>query len=108
MKTFRIDRKKWLRGPNSANMLWNGEAGCCLGHVIHQNQRCTWYDLFMMYLPSDYYHNKSILTEDGKNNHLADEAMLFNDSDLFKSDRLREKHLRSLFKKHGYKLEFYN
>jgi hypothetical protein len=119
MKTFRIDRKKWLRGMSTVeNSLWcaDRQAGCCLGHVIHQTTKCSWDDLESLREPKKFYKKPSILTEirfsfpdygNLVNNTLALEAMVIND-DAMCSDEDREKDLKELFNRHGYNLEFYN
>jgi hypothetical protein len=123
MKTFRIDRKKWLRGESTTeNLLWcaDRKAGCCLGHVIHQTTKCSWDDLESLGEPKKFYKKSSMLTEISvdtefsfddyvslENNRLAQEAMLIND-DVMCSDEDREKDLKDLFNRHGYNLEFYN
>ena len=121
MKTFRIDRKKWLRGGSTfENRLWcaQRQAGCCLGHVIHQTTKCSWDDLEGLGEPKKFYKQPSMLTEYSsdlsyhnyvylENNRLAQEAMLINDETLTPDD-VREEQLKELFNKHGYNLEFYN
>jgi len=120
IKTFRIDRKKWLRGKldfYNNNVLWcdKRQAGCCLGHVIHQTMKCSWDDLKGGGSPEDFYKKPSLLTQYNEssnyiyleNNSLAQSAMLIND-DVMCSDEDREKDLKDLFNSHGYNLEFYN
>lgn len=117
MKTIRINRKKWLRGriDDRINYLWCSErqAGCCLGHAIHQTAKCAWKDLDQMAMPTTYYGKSSFLTEfgpDGVNqdtNDLAEQAMSINDSNDI-SEEQREKRLIKLFAENNIKLEFYN
>jgi len=114
MKTIRINRAKWLRGSvDSSNYLWCSErqAGCCLGHAIHQTAKCAWEDLAGKSLPSSYYDKSSFLTEavlDGgfASNELANEAMSINDANI--SEASREERLTELFRSYNIKLEFYN
>lgn len=113
MKTIRIDRDKWLRGKGVfRNLLWcpKREAGCCLGHAIHQTAKCAWKDLARKPAPRMYYDKPSFLTHfchDGlEHNEFAEEAMVINDADI--SEASREKRLIKLFAKNNIKLEFYN
>ena len=70
MTKIKIDRKKWLRGNkdpqgNEASVyLWNNEcnAGCCLGHVIHQTNKVPYNNLHKLSSPEDFFHRTSILT----------------------------------------------
>ena len=125
MKTIRINRAKWLRGNIDnkfiSNDLWcpKREAGCCLGHAIHQTAKCAWKDLARKSAPRMYYDKPSFLTNfchDGStyfshdgldNNEFAYKAMRINDA-LNISDALREKRLIKLFAEYNIKLEFYN
>lgn len=114
MKTFRINRKKWLRGDQIHAQLWDStqNKGCCLGHVIKQTTNCSWANLDGKTCPEHYYTKNSLLTEirldEGcHDNYLTKEAMNINDNpDITDNDR--EGALIKLFSKHGYNLEFYN
>lgn len=127
MKTIRINRAKWLRGSvgSSYNSLWCSErqAGCCLGHAIHQTTKCSWKDLDKIDNPRKYYSRESFLTKgygygygfgDGptfhvngfKNNEFALAAMDLNDSIV--DSTVREELLIKLFAENNIKLEFYN
>jgi hypothetical protein len=115
MKTIRINRAKWLRGSNKekVNYLWcsQRQAGCCLGHAIHQTAKCAWKDLRGLTTPLFYYSKPSFLTEIGPDgftsNDLAEQAMSINDSNDI-SEEQREKRLIELFAENNIKLEFYN
>jgi hypothetical protein len=121
MKIVRINRKKWIRGKYSPEgefvetSLWdpNIEAGCCLGHAIHQVSGCSWKKLSFVSSPQGILKGKSFLTtrdhgySEVYNNALAKDAMEINDNSSI-SDKIREKRLISLFKKNKIKLEFYN
>jgi hypothetical protein len=115
MKTIRINRAKWLRGSvgSSYNSLWCSErqAGCCLGHAIHQTAKCSWNDLRDLTTPPLYYSKPSFLTKLGPDgftsNDFADEAMNINDTNAI-SEEQREKRLIKLFAENNIKLEFYN
>ena len=120
MKTIRIDRKKWLRGKEAnsngefvPSYLWcpDRQAGCCLGHAIHQTTNCAWKDLAGKSVPSSHYARNSFLTYLGPdgldNNNFADEAMTINDAPDI-SEALREEGLIELFAENNIKLEFYN
>lgn len=121
MKIVRIDREKWIRGGYSPEgesvqtSLWdpNINAGCCLGHAIHQVSGRTWEQLSFKSSPQRILKGKSFLTEwDAEfssvdNNALAEDAMEINDDSSI-SDKMREKALIKLFKKNKVKLEFYN
>lgn len=117
MKTITISRKKWLRGDDNgevANVLWckDRNAGCCLGHVIHQTQRCTWNDMLDIDTPAGLYDaneiRSSILTtmteEEVQDNVLSGKAMAINDGVM--RETTRERRLTKLFKSHGIKLVF--
>lgn len=120
MKTIRINRKKWLRGAGVdldgafvPNYLWcpDRQAGCCLGHAIHQTAKCSWKDLAGKSIPESYYRKNSFLTDlrtDGTaNNWFADDAMSINDAaDI--SEEKREKRLIEIFAENHIELEFYN
>ena len=115
MKTIRIDRKKWLRGKTGKkNYLWcsKRQAGCCLGHAIHQTTKCSWKDLDNIDNPRAYYSRESFLTEpifdvNGlKNNEFALAAMDLNDDNRVDST-VREELLIKLFAENNIKLEFY-
>ena len=116
MKTIRINRAKWLRGKNSQkNYLWcsKRQAGCCLGHAIHQTTKCSWKDLDKIDNPSAYYSRESFLTEPTfhvngfKSNEFALAAMDLND-DIRVDSTVREELLIKLFAENNIKLEFYN
>ena len=117
MKTIRINRKKWLRGriDDQVNYLWcsKRQAGCCLGHAIHQTAKCAWKDLNKKAVPTTYYNKPSFLTQFGHNgatldvNDLAEDAISINDSTNI-SEEKREKRLIELFAENNIKLEFYN
>ena len=116
MKTIRIDRKKWLRGriDDQVNYLWcsKRQAGCCLGHAIHQTAKCSWKDLDQMAIPTMYYNKPSFLTEFGPDgayimNNFAELATYINDANE-PSEPEREWLLTELFAKNNIKLEFYN
>lgn len=115
MKTIRINRAKWLRGKTSQkNYLWcsKRQAGCCLGHAIHQTTKCSWKDLDKIDNPRTYYSRESFLTEsifdvNGlKNNQFALAAMDLNDTIV--DSTVREELLIKLFAENNIKLEFYN
>ena len=115
MKTIRINRAKWLRGSvgGNNNYLWCSErqAGCCLGHAIHQTAKCSWNDLRNKPTPPFYYSKPSFLTKfepyGFTSNHFADEAMSINDANDI-SEEQREKLLTALFAENNIKLKFYN
>ena len=116
MKTIRINRAKWLRGKTSQkNYLWcsKRQAGCCLGHAIHQTTKCSWKDLDKIDNPRTYYSRESFLTEPTfhvngfKNNEFALAAMDLND-DIRVDSTVREELLIKLFAENNIKLEFYN
>jgi hypothetical protein len=125
MKTIRINRAKWLRGKTSQkNYLWcsKRQAGCCLGHAIHQTTKCSWKDLDKIDNPRTYYSRESFLTEPTfhvnlteptfhvngfKNNDFALAAMDIND-DIRVDSTVREELLIKLFAESNIKLEFYN
>jgi hypothetical protein len=118
MKTIRINRAKWLRGktsPYQKNYLWcsKRQAGCCLGHAIHQTTKCSWKDLEKIDNPRTYYSRESFLTEPTfhvngfKNNEFALAAMDLND-DIRVDSTVREELLIKLFAENNIKLEFYN
>lgn len=123
LKTITISRKKWLRGKRlneeaikQINHLWDSkeQAGCCLGHVIHQTTRCAWSALDGLCEPRQFFNGKSILTNAAlgdpwapyrDNNVFADDAMTINDNDSL-SEAEREQALIDLFKKNKLKLVF--
>ena len=125
MKTVRINRKKWLRGSKdpqgneASSYLWNNEcnAGCCLGHVIHQTNKVPYNNLHQLSSPEDFFHGASILTNyDSEyygdesvvtNNLFTQKAMMFND-DKYCDQLTRETKLIELFAENNIKLEFYN
>ncbi len=117
MKTIRINRGKWMNGREGEffeTSLWNAElnAGCCLGHAIHQVKKCSWNQLNDCGTPESVYHSNSFLTqmddgwlETAVDNKFAQEAMKINDDHKL-SDKEREQKLIKLFKKNGFKLQF--
>lgn len=118
MKTITISRKKWLRGDIddlSVNHLWNSEkqAGCCLGHVIHQTQRLPWYKLQGIGEPQSVEKpcllltNKCSIGDDVyfANNAFTEQAMEINDDGGI-TNKQRESRLIKLFKKNKLKLIF--
>ena len=118
MKTITISRAKWLRGNNSkVNYLWcnDRQAGCCLGHVIHQTSRCSWKKIEGLMQPEEFFQQDSILTNSDtyndltnpviSDNQFARDAMEINDNSLI-TEKEREKQLKNLFKKHKIKLVF--
>ena len=125
MTKIRINRKKWLRGNKNPEgnqftpYLWNKEcnAGCCLGHVIHQTNKVPYKDLNGLSSPENYFQRGSILTDYlgeyygadqvTANNSFAQQAMKINDNS-FISEEKREQRLIELFLKNGLILEFYN
>ena len=125
MTKIKIDRKKWLRGNkdpqgNEASVyLWNKEcnAGCCLGHVIHQTNKVPYNNLHQLSSPEDFFHRTSILTNyypeyygdesAVANNSFAQLAMRVNDNKDYTEEH-REKKLIELFLENGIILEFYN
>lgn len=111
MKTIRINRKKWVRGNIDDSYLWNPEIqqGCCLGHLIHQKARCSWNKLSRKSMPENYYHEDTYndLVRGGCDSVFSQAAMSIND-EVYEDEGVRESELIKLFKKNGYKLEFYN
>ena len=125
MTKIKIDRKKWLRGSkdpqgNEASVyLWNNEcnAGCCLGHVIHQTNKVPYNNLDQLSSPEDFFHRASLLTNYHAdyygdesavaNNSFAQLAMRINDNKDY-TEELREEKLIELFLENGIILEFYN
>lgn len=117
MRKVTIDRTKWLRGkasePHVCNVLWseNCNAGCCLGHAIHQITKLPLLSLANFDVPSQIFSSKSFLTfkENGKahQNEFADKAININDSTII-PDEDRERLLIHLFKQNKIKLTFKN
>lgn len=127
MTKIRIDRKKWLRGSKDPQgnefspYLWNNEcnAGCCLGHVIHQTNKVPYNNLNGLLSPEDFFHRASLLTtyhseyygaeceRQAENNSFARQAMKIND-DKYCDQLTRETKLIELFLENGIILEFYN
>ena len=123
MKTIRINRNKWVRGGKVQDEPFNTylyyreepsgkEGACCLGHFIHQVDKCSWSELYLKVSPAGYFTRKSYLTTtygvyyNTDNNNFADRAMRINDN-VTMNEEIREKHLKDLFKEHGFNLEFY-
>jgi len=126
MNKIKIDRKKWLRGyknpegNESTPYLWNNEcnAGCCLGHVIHQTNKVPYNKLDQLSSPENFFHRTSILTDyhlsdyygdeaTVANNSFAQQAMRVNDNKDYTEEQ-RENKLIELFLENGIILEFYN
>ena len=101
------------KSPENTTYLWSNKEkkGCCLGHAIHQIERCPWKNLNLLSSPKQYFNKESFLTERHgvgcSDNLLADEAMIINDSACTDDDE-KEKQLISLFRAHGLDLKFYN
>ena len=118
MKTVRINRNRWARGKfqgseydgfEAETTLFDSltETACCLGHAIHQVNRCSWNELIYKGYPNDFYIRKSFLTDNfGCNNIFAKKAIEINDSTHI-SEATRERKLIALFKKNGIRLVFY-
>jgi len=123
---IRIDRKMWLRGfKNSSGDIMTAvlfkkdqNAGCCLGHFIHQTTKCGWSKLNNLSTPEDYYtkaNKKNPLVykvmddfiHRVSNSRFTRGAMKINDNQHI-SDQKREENLKALFLEYGYTLEFYN
>jgi len=97
-------------------------AGCCLGHFIHQTTKCAWSKLNILPTPENYYtkankknplvieavyHELGGSFSDIANSPFACRAMGINDC-LNINDEQREEELKDLFFSEGYILEFYN
>jgi hypothetical protein len=122
MKTITISRKRWLRGDMKSvdgySLLWCNDKrrGCCLGHAIHQIERCTWNQLASMFTPNDFFRENTPNKMSGMfvdfaegevcdDSTFTNEAIAINDNDSI-TDKEREKELKALFKKNGLKLVF--
>lgn len=117
MRTIRINRAKWLNGSNSPNdsFLWDSvrQQGCCLGHVIHQTQRCPWNAMDKNASPEDFLQKSDIIglvksTNCGTvmNSNFSMTAMEINDDTEITNER-REEDLTVLFLEHKIRLQFY-
>jgi hypothetical protein len=114
MKTYRIDRTKWLRGT-SFGTLWSkpDQAGCCLGHMIKQDNDCTWDELANKSYPSLSDISEGVVPDvvkfgcEVKFSIQASKFAGINDNPCI-SDELREAQLISLAKENGFNIEFYN
>jgi hypothetical protein len=126
MNTIKIDRNKWLRGKKdpkgneASTYLWDIDcnAGCCLGHAIHQISKVPYNKLNELMTPEDYFQRSSLLTDfirssykgafgEVQNNNFARQAIRINDNyDM--TDKERERKLVELFLQNGIILQFYN
>jgi len=118
MRTIKINREKWLRG-GGLSYLWSNDLkkGCCLGHAIHQTQRCSWNELNLLCDPHQFFKRKiDVLGLTETNRPIYDDtyssgftvsAEHIND-DATINDTEREKQLIKLFEQNKIKLEFYN
>lgn len=113
MKKFTIRRSKWRRGGIQYNndkgqtfLLNNQGYMCCLGFATNQICRIPKKDLLEQGAPTCVFENKSTFTDEGGcNNDLTKRAIRINDACNI-SDKVREKRLTALFKKHDIKVTF--
>lgn len=119
-----INRKRWMRGNRDSerfkhrSQLWHrgADAGCCLGHAMHQVCKIQLADLHGIAFPNGTMQyqkpNFEKFCSGGKDFLFADtqfsqEAAAINDDGNI-SDKEREKKLKALFKENGLKLTFKN
>lgn len=110
-KTVKISRKKWLRHRSDTMMCDNQGKMCCLGFAANQVSGIPKSRMLNNSAPENVYKKPSFLTKmrgvDGVliNNSFAEKAIEINDEHTF-TDVIREKKLKSLFRKNGVDLTF--
>lgn len=107
---FTIKRSKWLRGEDGDSFLLRSTDGkmCCLGQIANQ---CRVAKAHLKDRGTPAQVGTSIAGKikdfvmEGNNTPLSYDAMKINDDEEI-TDKVREKRLISLFKKHGITLTF--
>lgn len=111
MKKFTVKRSKWARGGmNGHSRLLNIEGCmCCLGFATNQISRIPKDKLANRSCPEDVFEKQSTFTTmDSKcvvDNELSINAININD-DRILTEKMREKRLTELFRKHKINVKF--